>query len=343
MKALKFAPKLAIDLGTEYTTVVTSYKSRMLREPSIVAWDPVAREVVASGTDIATMPEKERASIQVVHPIVEGVIHDKRLAVPMVRAFLSKALRSKRIGGETVVTVPGDATSMTRKTTREVVQEAGDLLAAIVPRPYVVGMGAGLPLERTRGSMIVDVGAGLCEATIFSYGGIVASRAKPLGGHAILDAISRYLREQYHLLIGSNQARILQQELASANPGPDDVMRHVVGRDIESGRRRSVPVTRHELFQAVSPTVSDMVRMVGETLAECPPEIVADIAESGVVLTGGSALLHRLDWRLSEDLGVCVYLASEPQLSIQRGFQRLLSERKEVTQRMMRPGPYLRS
>ncbi len=299
-----FSNDIAIDLGTANTLIYIKGKGIVLDEPSVVAVqvDNAGRnETLAVGTEAKKMLGRTPGSIQAIRPMKDGVIADFVITGKMLKAFIRKVNSSKWAAApRIVICVPCGATQVERKAIRDSAQEAGASAVYLIEEPMAAAIGAGLPIEEPTGSMVVDIGGGTTEVGVISLNGVVYSHSIRVGGDTFDEAIIQYVRRNYGMLIGEASAEEIKKRIGSAFPSTEVSEMEVKGRNLAEGIPRSFTITSNEVLEALADPLSQIVQAVRSALEQTPPELGADIAERGLVLTGGGALLKGLDRLLAK-------------------------------------------
>lgn len=320
-----FSNDLAIDLGTANTLIYAHGKGIVLDQPSVVAIQHDSRTgrptVKAVGTEAKLMLGKVPGNIEAIRPMKDGVIANFSITEKMLEYFIRQVHESNlfKPSPRIVICVPCGSTQVERRAIRESAENAGASEAHLIEEPMAAALGAGLPVFEARGSMVVDVGGGTTEVGVISLGGMVYKNSTRVGGDKFDEAIVNYIRRNYGMLIGEPTAELIKQEIGSAFPGSQVLEMEVKGRNLAEGVPRSFTVNSNEILEALSEPFNQIISTVKIALEQTPPELSADIAESGIVLTGGGSLLKDLDKLLQEETGLPVYLAEEPLLCVVRG------------------------
>jgi len=328
---------LGVDLGTANTLIFLRGRGVVLAQPSFVAIDTNEGALIGAGEEAREMLGRTPSHIEVIRPLQSGVISDLDAAQAMLREFILRVHHRRRLAKpRVVVCVPSGVTMIERRAVEEAVLQAGARHVQIVSEPLAAAIGAGLPVDEPRGSMVVDVGGGTTEVAVLVLGSILASTSLRVAGDAIDAAIVNSIRKQHAVLIGERTAEKVKQQAASAWPGVRDVNADIVGRDLTTGRPKRIRLTAEELREGIAEPVDDISDAVVSVFDKLPPEIVRDIARSGIVLTGGGALLAGLDRRLSRDVGVAVHVDNEPLSCVARGAGILLDRLSELPAKQRR-------
>lgn len=323
-----FSTDLSIDLGTANTLIYVRGKGIVLNEPSVVAIrsEGGQRRVAAVGLEAKRMLGRTPGNIQAIRPMKDGVIADFFVTEKMLQHFIHKVHENKflRPSPRVLVCVPCGSTQVERRAIRESAMGAGAREVYLIEEPMAAAIGAGMPVEEASGSMVVDIGGGTTEVAIISLSGIVYSQSVRIGGDRFDESIINYVRRNYGSLIGETTAERIKQEIGSAFPASEIREVEVRGRNLAEGVPRSFILNSNEILEALQEPLSGIVGAVRAALEQAPPELAADIAERGMVLTGGGALLKDLDRLLMEETGLPVIVAEDPLTCVARGGGRAL-------------------
>lgn len=324
-----FSNDLSIDLGTANTLVYIKNKGIVLNEPSVVAVrldrnGGAQRKVDAVGRAAKTMLGRSPDNLEVIRPMKDGVIADFQYTEKMLQYFISKVLQGSHFvpfkpSPRVLVCVPCGATQVERRAIRESVEGAGASEVFLITEPMAAAIGAGLPVSEAKGSMIVDIGGGTTEVAIISLNGIVYSSSVRIGGNRFDQAIIDYVRNTKRYEIGESTAEQVKIEIGSAYAEQEMHEKEVRGRSVVEGVPRSFTLNSNEILEALSDPIKGIVAAVRTALEKSPPELAADIAEHGMMLSGGGALLHNLDKLLREETGIPVTIADDPLTCVARG------------------------
>ncbi len=325
-----FSHDLSIDLGTANTLIYLRGQGIVLDEPSVVAIreEPGrgGKVVEAVGTEAKHMLGRTPGNITAIRPLKDGVIADFTVTEKMLQHFIRKALPGRyfRPSPRVLVCVPYGSTQVERRAIRESAEGAGARKVFLIEEPMAAAIGAGMPVHEARGSMVLDVGGGTSEVAIISLNGIVYASSVRIGGDRFDEAIVNYVRRNYGILIGESTAERIKQEIGSAFPGDEVREISVKGRNLSEGVPRSFSLNSNEILEALQEPLQGIVSAVKGALEQTPPELGADVAERGIVLTGGGALLRHLDKLLMEETGLPVLVAEDPLTCVARGGGRVL-------------------
>lgn len=323
-----FSPDLAIDLGTANTLIYAPGRGIILNEPTVVAIRHSGSQkiVAAVGLDAKQMLGRTPANISAIRPMKDGVIADFEVTETMLNQFIGK-VHEKRLfppAPRVVVCVPCKSTLVERRAIREAVFNAGARDVRLIEEPMAAAIGAGMPVEQACGSMVVDVGGGTTEIAIISLQGCVYADSLRIGGDVFDEQIIHYVRKAHGCVIGETTAEIIKKEVGMAIADDTKLEIEVRGRNLAEGVPRSITVTSDEVMQAIADPLQSIVSAVKSALEQTPPELSSDIAERGIVLTGGGALLRNLDKLLAQETGLPVVVAEDPLTCVTRGGGKVL-------------------
>ncbi len=322
---------MAIDLGTANTLVYVKGRGIVLNEPSVVAIvnNHGKKQVLAVGEEAKQMLGRTPGNIETIRPLRDGVIADFEVAEEMINHFIRKVHNRRNFfGPEVIVCVPSGSTAVERRAIQESAESAGARRVYMIEEPMGAAIGAGLPVTEPTGSMVLDIGGGTTDVAVLSLGGIVYARAVRVGGDKMDEAIIAYIRRNHNLLIGEGSAERIKKRIGAACPpedGDGEVM-EIKGRDLINGVPKELIITEREIAESLAEPVGAIIEVVKVALEQTPPELAADIAEKGIVLTGGGALLGRLDTVLRHATGLAVSIADEPLSCVALGTGRCLEE-----------------
>lgn len=309
---------LGIDLGTASVLVHVKGKGIVLREPSVVAIDKNHNSILAVGEQARQMLGKTPGHIIAVRPMRDGVIADYEVTEVMLRYFISKACGNSKwrffrfLKPTVMIGVPAEVTSVEKRAVIEAAEAAGAQKAYLIEQPMAAAIGAGLPVEGPCGNMIVDIGGGTTDVAVISLGGIVVSESIRVAGNKMDEALARYIRKNFNLLVGERSAEEIKINIGAAFPLEQELSMEIRGRDLMSGLPKTIVITSEEVREALEEPVSAIVEAVKSVLERTPPELAADIIDRGIVMTGGGALLRGIDKLLSKVTGMPVFLADDP-------------------------------
>jgi len=321
-----FNDDLAIDLGTANTLIYVRGKGIVLDEPSVVAirqeGGPNGKKVIQEvGLAAKQMLGRTPGNITAIRPMKDGVIADFTVTEQMLKHFIKKVHNSRvfKPSPRIIICVPCGSTQVERRAIRESAIGAGASSVYLIEEPMAAAIGADLPVGDATGSMVVDVGGGTTEVGVISLGGLVYKGSVRVGGDKFDEAIINYIRRNYGMLIGETTAEQIKKEIGSAFPGSEVREKEVKGRNLAEGIPRSFTISSNEILEALTEPLNSIVSAVKSALEQTPPELAADIAEKGMVLTGGGALLRDIDRLLMEETGLPVIIAEDPLTCVVRG------------------------
>lgn len=317
---IMFVKKIGIDLGTANTLVYVPKKGVVINEPSVVAISVEDNRVLAVGNKAKEMLGKTPDTIIASRPLKDGVIADYKVTQAMLSYFISKAEGKIRIfRPEVMISVPAGITSTERRAVVEAAVQSGAKAAYLVKEPVLAAIGAGIPINLPAGNMIVDIGGGTSEVAIISLGGIVAWSSVRTGGDKTDRAIADYIRKKHNLAIGERTAEEIKIQIGSALPNPERGKMEVKGRDLIEGLPKTIEITNKEVVEAISGELREIIKAIKAVLQVTPPELSADVMDKGMVLSGGGALLDKMDELVTKVTGVPCYIADEPMLCVAKG------------------------
>jgi rod shape-determining protein MreB and related proteins len=322
-----FSNDLAIDLGTANTLVFARGRGVVVNEPSIVAINKVTNKVEAVGHEAKEMLGRTPANIVAIKPMRDGVIADFDVTEEMLKYFIKKAHnRSHLLSPRIVISIPSEVTQVEKRAVRESALRAKASEVYLVEQAMVAAIGAGLPITEPSGNMIVDVGGGTTDIAVISLSGIVYSRSVRVAGNEMDEAVTQYIKRKHNLLIGERTAEQIKIRIGSAAPLQERLTMEIKGRNLIEGIPKTVTITDEEVREALQDSISTIVNAVRVALERTPPELSADIADKGIVLTGGGALLRNLDTRIKEETNLPVFLAEDPLTSVVMGTGKMLAD-----------------
>lgn len=321
-----FSNDLSIDLGTANTLIYVRDQGVVLNEPSVVAVQQKSansdyREVVAVGFEAKKMLGRTPGNIVTIRPLKDGVIADFNATEKMLQYFIQKIHKNKifKPSPRVLICVPCGATQVERRAIKESVLGAGAREVFLIEEPMAAALGAGMPVDKASGSMVIDIGGGTTEVAIISLNGIVYSASARIGGDRFDESIINYVRRHYGSLIGESTAERIKQQIGCAFPQADIYEVEVRGRNLAEGIPRSFTLNSKEILEALQEPLTGIISAIRVALETVPPELAADISELGIVLTGGGALLKDLDKLIIEETGLPVVVAEDPLTCVARG------------------------
>ncbi|MEI4769415.1 rod shape-determining protein [Psychrobacillus sp. FJAT-51614] len=306
---------VGIDLGTANTLVFIKGKGIVLREPSVVAKNVQNGDIVAVGNDAKNMIGRTPGSIVAIRPMKDGVIADFDTTSAMIEYYLKNAMKASGMSWSkpnVMICVPYGITSVEQRAVIDAAKQAGARDALTIEEPFAAAIGSNLPVWEPTGSMVVDIGGGTTEVAVISLGGIVTSESVRVGGDAMDQAITSYVRKTYNLTIGERTAEAIKIEIGSARVTTEEDTMDIRGRDLVTGLPKTIDITSKEISNALRESITSIIDGVKKTLEQTPPELSADVMERGIMLTGGGALLKNLDKVISEQTNMPVFIAENP-------------------------------
>jgi rod shape-determining protein MreB len=317
---------IAIDLGTANTLIYVRGRGIVLDEPSVVAMRrnslPEGKQAIeAVGLAAKAMLGRTPGSITAIKPLQDGVISDFDAAALMLKYFIRKVLDTRifRPRPRIIISVPSGSTPVERRAIRESALGAGASTAYLMEEPIAAALGAGLPVSEPSASMVVDIGGGTTEVGVISLGGLVYQSSVRMGGNKFDNAIIDYVRRNYGMVVGEGSAELAKKMIGTAFPGAEVREKEMKGQNVAEGVPRSFRLSSNEILEALSQPLDSIVTTVKLALENTPPELAADLAEKGIVLTGGGALLRDIDRLLMEETGLPVSVAEDPLTCVARG------------------------
>ena len=338
-----FATEVGIDLGTANVLVYIKGKGIVMNEPSVVAINKDTDEILAVGEEARQMLGRTPANIIAVRPLRDGVVSDYDITERMLKYFIKKTCGSGRFfKPKIMICVPSGVTDVEKRAVREAAQQAGGKDVYLMEEPVAAAIGAGIDISKPDGVMVIDIGGGTTDIAVISLGGIVASASVKMAGDKFDEAIIKYMRKEHKLYIGERTAEELKLTIGTAFPREEVVVKECRGRDLVTGLPKSVDVTSDEMMQALDEAMQTITEAVHNVLERTPPELAADISNSGIVLTGGGALLYGIDKRIEDRTGIKVIIADDPKSCVAIGTGKALNELEALEGNSLnRRAPYL--
>ena len=331
-----FSKDMAIDLGTANTLVYVKGEGVVLNEPSVVAIveNQGNTQVLAVGNEAKQMLGRTPGKIQAIRPMKDGVIADFDVAEQMIKHFIRKVHRGRTLSNpQIVICVPSGSTNVERRAIRESADAAGARKVFLIEEPVAAAIGAGLPVAEPTGSMVVDIGGGTTEVAILSLGGVVLCTSIKTAGDRFDESITEYMRVKHKLAIGEASAERMKKEIGSACPPDDGDGKNisVKGRDLITGLPKEISISQIQIAEALAEPVAQIIDTIKRALEQTPPELAADIVESGIMLTGGGSLLGNLDKVLRRSTSLPVSIAEDPLLCVVMGTGKALEEKSKLS------------
>lgn len=326
-----FSNDMGIDLGTANTLVHVKGQGIVLSEPSVVAVQSSTGKVLAVGHEAKRMLGRTPGDIVAIRPMKDGVIADFETVEKMIRYFIQKVhRRTTLVKPRMVIGVPSGITEVEKRAVRESAEQAGAREIYLIEEALAAAIGANVPIHEPAGSMVVDIGGGTTEIAVISLGGMVIADSIRIGGDEFDEAIIRYLRTQYNLVIGERMAEDVKLTIGNAAADKKTEVMELRGRDAISGLPRTLEIDSNEIRKALKEPIDAILEAVKNTLERTPPELSADIVERGIIMTGGGSLLKGLDKFLSKETGVPVFRAENPLICVAIGTGKYLDELKNI-------------
>lgn len=311
---------IGIDLGTATIIVYVKGKGIMYQEPSLVAYDRDANKIMAFGSEAQQILGRTAGNIMAIHPLKQGVISDFLVLESMLRYFIRKSMSFRNfLKPRICICVPSGVRDIERRAVEEAAYRAGARDAEIVKEPIVAAIGAGLDIMRPNGNMVVNIGGGLTDIAVLSLGGIVMSQTLKVAGESFNEAIREFIRQRHNLIIGEQTAEEIKILIGSVSSDPELTQLEVKGRDSNTGIPRTIHMTRAQVLEAVRPQVRQIVEAVRGVIEKTPPDLAADVAGRGIVLTGGGAMLAGMEDAIAKYTGIPTVLVDNPQQTVAQG------------------------
>ena len=338
-----FATEVGIDLGTANVLVYIKGKGIVLNEPSVVAINKDTDEILAVGEEARQMLGRTPANIVAVRPLRDGVISDYDITERMLKHFIRKTCGSGRVfKPKIMVCVPSGVTEVEKRAVREAATQAGGKDVYLMEEPVAAAIGAGIDISKPDGVMVIDIGGGTTDIAVISLGGIVASTSVKIAGDKFDEAIIKYMRKEHKLYIGERTAEELKLTIGTAFPRDEVVTKECRGRDLVTGLPKSVEVTSDEMMDALEEPLHAICEAVHNVLEITPPELAADISNSGIIITGGGALLCGIDKRIEDRTAIKVVVAEDPKSCVAVGTGKSLDILEKLeSSSLNRRAPYL--
>ena len=332
-----FSYDIGIDLGTANTLVWVKGKGITIREPSVVARQKKTKEILAIGSAAKKMLGRAPAVIEVIRPLKDGVIADFDATESMLKFYIRKVHESGNVipkipRPKVVIGIPSGVTEVERRAVADAALSSGARQVYLVEEPMAAAIGVGLPVEDPGGNFIVDIGGGTTDIALISLGGVVVGKSIRVAGDEMDESIINYARLKYSLLLGQPSAEAVKLSIGSADIMPEKFT-VVRGRDLETGLPKSIKLSSDEIREALAPTLKEIIESIQETIEEAPPELVSDVMEKGIVVTGGGSMLDGIDKAIKEVTKMKVILAEDPLSSVVKGCGKLL-ENEELLKKI---------
>jgi rod shape-determining protein MreB and related proteins len=309
---LFFRSDIGIDLGTASILVYIKGQGVVLQEPSVVAIDKNTNKLLAVGEEARRMLGRTPGNIVAIRPLKDGVISDYEVTQRMLKYFIEKASGKSLVRPRIVVCVPSGVTEVEKRAVIQASTQAGGRKAYVIEEPIAAAIGAGIDITEPNGNMIIDIGGGTTDVAVISLGGIVVSKSIKVAGDTFDEAISKYIRKKYNVIIGERSAEQLKIEIGSAYPRVKEQVAEIRGRCLMTGLPKLIKVSSTEMLEALEEPVTAIAEAVHSVLENTPPELAADISDQGMVMTGGGSLLNGLNKLIQDRTGISVRIAEEP-------------------------------
>lgn len=311
MAGFQLSRDLGIDLGTANVLVYQEGKGIVLREPSVVAMDKNTGKVLQVGSDARNMLGRTPGNVIAIRPLREGVISDYEMTEKMLAAFMKKLIRHSFVKPRVVISVPSGISEVEERAVIQATMEAGARRVYLIEEPFAAGLGANLDITGPNGKMVVDIGGGTTDVAVLSLNGIVVSNSLKVAGDTFDETIIRFVRRRYGVVIGANAAEEIKIAIGCVYPREQEATMVVKGRDMKTGLPKDIPLTSGEVFEALRRPARQIVDEVLSVLEQTPPELVADISQNGIVLTGGGSQIYGMDQLIQERTGIHCLLADD--------------------------------
>lgn len=340
---MAFSSEVGIDLGTANVLVYIKNKGIVLNEPAVVAVNKDTDEILAVGEEARQMLGRTPGNIIALKPLSDGVISDYDITERMLKYFIAKTCgRSRFFRPKIMVCVPSGVTEVEKRAVREAATQAGGKDVYLMEEPVAAAIGAGLDISKPDGVMVIDIGGGTTDIAVISLGGIVASASVKMAGDKFDEAIIKYMRKVHKLYIGERTGEDLKKQIGTAFPREESVTMECRGRDLITGLPKTVMVTSEEMLKALEEPLHTICESVHSVLEKTPPELAADISNSGIMLTGGGAYLYGIDKRIEARTGITVHIAEDPGSCVAIGTGKALNELEKIeNNKLNKREPYL--
>lgn len=340
---MAFSSEVGIDLGTANVLVYIKNKGIVLNEPAVVAVNKDTDEILAVGEEARQMLGRTPGNIIALKPLSDGVISDYDITERMLKYFIAKTCgRSRLFRPKIMVCVPSGVTEVEKRAVREAATQAGGKDVYLMEEPVAAAIGAGLDISKPDGVMVIDIGGGTTDIAVISLGGIVANASVKMAGDKFDESIIKYMRKVHKLYIGERTGEELKKTIGTAFPREESVTMECRGRDLITGLPKTVVVTSEEMLKALEEPLHTICETVHSVLEKTPPELAADISNSGIILTGGGAYLYGIDKRIEARTGITVHIAEDPASCVAIGTGKALNELEKIeNNKLNKREPYL--
>lgn len=315
-----FSEEVGIDLGTANVLIYIEGKGVVLQEPSVVAINKDTNEILAVGSEAKRMIGRTPGNIAAIRPLREGVISDYDVTEKMLQYFIGKTCGGSRFfKPRIIVCVPSGVTEVEKRAVKEAALQAGGRSVFLIEEPVAAAIGAGIDITGPEGVMVIDIGGGTTDIAVISLGGIVTSASVKIAGDRFDDSIIKYMRKNHNLYIGERMAERLKKDIGMAHESEESLTAFCKGRDLVTGLPRTVGVSSEEILKALDEPLDVICEAAHSVLEKTPPELAADVGESGIVITGGGAYLRGIDKRIEERTGISTFVAEEADFCVAKG------------------------
>ena len=314
-----FRMDIGIDLGTASVLVYIKGKGIVINEPSVVAIDINTNKILEVGEEARKMLGRTPGNIVAIRPLRDGVISDFDITEKMLKYFIKKAVGNSIIKPRVIICVPSGVTEVEKRAVLEASMNAGAKKTYLIEEPVAAAIGAGLDITKPSGHMIIDMGGGTTDIAVISLGGIVVSRSIKVAGDKCDDAIVRYVRKKYNVMIGLRSAEELKMSIGAAFPADEEMYMEVRGRNLVTGLPVNLTISTSDMLEALEETITSIADAVHSVLEKTPPELAADISEKGIIMTGGGCLIQGLDKLLEKRTGLVVHIAEDAVSCVAKG------------------------
>ncbi len=331
-----FGQDIGIDLGTATVLVYIKGKGIVLREPSVVALNRNTNQILAVGEEARRMLGRTPGNIVAIRPLRDGVISDYEITERMLKYFIRKVTAHRIFKPRIIICVPCGVTEVEERAVIDASMQAGARRTYLIEEPIAAAIGAGIDIAKACGSMVVDIGGGTTDIAVISLGGTVVSTSLKIAGDKFDEAIVRYMRKKYNIMIGERTAEELKKNIGSVYPREEEVSMDIRGRNLISGLPKTITVTSSEMMEALEEPAANIVEATHSVLERTPPELVADISERGIVMTGGGSMIYGLDKLLNKKTGIDVVLADDPISCVAIGTGKALDNIEVLQERIVK-------
>lgn len=315
-----FTEEVGIDLGTANVLIYVDGKGIVLQEPSVVALNKDTKEILAVGNEAKRMIGRTPGNIAAIRPLKDGVISDYDITERMLQYFIKKTCGGSRFfKPRLVVCVPSGVTEVEKRAVKEAALQAGGRTVYLIEEPVAAAIGAGIDIAGPEGVMVVDIGGGTTDIAVISLGSVVTSVSVKIAGDKFDDHISKYIRKKYKLFIGERMAENLKKEIGAVYAGAENLKSLCKGRDLVTGLPKTIEISSEDIMEALEEPIDVICEAVHSVLEKTPPELAADVGETGIVITGGGAYLRGLERKIEEKTGIRTWVASEADFCVAKG------------------------